>query len=124
MAFLDETGLATFLSYVKAWGRATFASKTDTQTIEGATEFTLPITGSVTGSSGSCTGNAATASAVAWSGVTGKPSTFTPSSHAHGNLTNDGKVGSAAGKPLVTGTDGAVQAGAMITEAQIDALFS
>lgn len=65
MAFLNETGLATFLSYLKAWARATFASKTDSQTIEGATTFTLPIAGSVTGSSGSCTGNAATASAFA-----------------------------------------------------------
>lgn len=65
MAFLNETGLATFLSYLKAWARATFASKTDSQTIEGATTFTLPIAGSVTGSSGSCTGNAGTASKLA-----------------------------------------------------------
>ena len=42
----------------------------------------------------SCSGNAATASSVAWSGVTGKPSSFTPASHTHdylpltgGNLT-------------------------------------
>ena len=31
----------------------------------------------------SCSGNAATATNVAWSGVTGKPSTFTPSGHTH-----------------------------------------
>ncbi len=31
---------------------------------------------------------------VAWNDITGKPSTFTPSSHTHGNITNDGKVGS------------------------------
>lgn len=30
-----------------------------------------------------CSGNAATATNVAWSGVTGKPSTFTPSGHTH-----------------------------------------
>ena len=30
-----------------------------------------------------CTGNAATASAVAWTNITGKPSTFSPSSHSH-----------------------------------------
>lgn len=30
--------------------------------------------------------------------------------HVHGNITNDGKVGSASGKVLVTGTGGAVQA--------------
>ena len=31
----------------------------------------------------SITGNAATASSVAWSGITGKPSSYTPSSHNH-----------------------------------------
>ena len=40
------------------------------------------------------------------------PASFTPSSHTHGNITNDGKVGTAANKPLITGTDGVVQAGA------------
>lgn len=30
-----------------------------------------------------CTGNAATASSVAWSGITNKPTSFTPSSHTH-----------------------------------------
>lgn len=39
------------------------------------------------------------------------PASFTPSSHTHGNLTNDGKVGTTANKPLITGTDGVVQAG-------------
>ena len=32
-------------------------------------------------------------------------------SHSHGNITNDGKVGTTANKPLITGTGGAVQAG-------------
>ena len=58
MAFLNETGLATFLAYVKAWARATFASKTDTQTIEGATTFRQTITGNISG-------NAATATKLA-----------------------------------------------------------
>lgn len=39
------------------------------------------------------------------------PASFTPASHTHGNLTNDGKVGTTANKPLITGTDGVVQAG-------------
>lgn len=41
--------------------------------------------GSITASSfiGNLNGNASTATNVAWSGVTGKPSTFTPSSHEH-----------------------------------------
>ena len=69
-------------------------------------------------------GTAGEASSVAWENITDKPSTFPPSSHAHGNLTNEGKIGSAAGKPLVTGASGTVQTGAMITGSQIDALFS
>ena len=35
----------------------------------------------------------------------------TPTSHAHGSITNDGKVGTAANKPLITGTNGVVSAG-------------
>ena len=38
-------------------------------------------------------------------------------SHMHGNITNDGKVGTASGKPLVTGTGGAVEAGSFGTTA-------
>ena len=33
-----------------------------------------------------CTGNAASASSVAWSGITGKPSSYTPSTHNHDSL--------------------------------------
>ena len=55
MAFLNETGLATFLSYLKAWARATFASKTDTQTIEGTTTFSQTVTGSISGNAGTAT---------------------------------------------------------------------
>ena len=33
----------------------------------------------------------------------------TPTAHTHGNLTNDGKIGSVPGLPLITGTAGAVQ---------------
>ena len=39
--------------------------------------------------------------------VAGKAS----ATHTHGNISNDGKVGTAANKPLITGTGGAVQAG-------------
>ena len=38
----------------------------------------------------SISGNAATASSVAWGNVTGKPSTFTPSSHTHSYITSKG----------------------------------
>lgn len=46
-------------------------------------------------------GAAPVASSVAWIDVTDKPSTFPPSSHAHGNLTNDGKL-STASRAVVT----------------------
>ena len=47
-------------------------------------------------------GDVTEAESVPWSGVTGKPSAFTPSSHSHGSITNDGKVGTASGRPLIT----------------------
>lgn len=44
---------------------------------------------------GSVAGNASSASSVAWSNVTGKPSTFTPSSHTH-NYAGSSSAGGAA----------------------------
>ena len=38
-------------------------------------------------------------------------SVYASLNHTHGNLTNDGKVGSTANKPLITGTNGVVTAG-------------
>lgn len=35
--------------------------------------------------------------------------------HVHGNITSDGKIGTAATKPIITGTGGALQAGAFGT---------
>jgi hypothetical protein len=37
--------------------------------------------------------------------------TTAPASHTHGNLTNDGKIGTTANLPLKTGTNGVVEAG-------------
>jgi trimeric autotransporter adhesin len=45
--------------------------------------------------------------------------TTAPASHAHGNLTNDGKVGSTSGLPLVTTTAGAVTTLALGTANQV-----
>ena len=39
----------------------------------------------------------------------------TPKSHTHGNITNDGKVGSTSGKPLITTTNGLVTTGSFGT---------
>ena len=43
----------------------------------------------------------------------------TPTSHTHGNLTNDGKLGSTSGLPVVTTTDGAVTTLALGTAGQV-----
>jgi hypothetical protein len=42
---------------------------------------------------------------------------FAAASHTHGNLSNDGKIGTTSGLPLKTGTDGVVEAGAFGTGA-------
>ena len=55
------------------------------------------------------------AAAVPWSGITSKPSSFTPASHTHGNITNDGKVGTTLGYAVYTTTGGAVTAGSLAT---------
>jgi len=38
-----------------------------------------------------------------------------PASHAHGNVTNDGKIGTTSGLPVVTGSAGVLQAGSFGT---------
>ena len=53
---------------------------------------------------------------ISWNDVTGKPSSFTPASHAHGNITNAGAIGSTSGKVVVTGTSGVLTTSDMITE--------
>ena len=57
------------------------------------------------------------ASSVDWSGVINKPTTFTPSSHTHGKITNDGKIGTDDNKPLITTTGGVVTTGSFGTAA-------
>jgi len=60
-------------------------------------------------------------STVATSGsyddLSNKPATMTPTSHTHGNITNDGKIGSNANKPLITTTDGTITTGSFGTTA-------
>lgn len=53
---------------------------------------------------GSVAGNASSASSVAWSNVTGKPSTFTPASHTHtkSQITDFPALGTAAAKNVRT----------------------
>lgn len=47
---------------------------------------------------------AGTASSVPWSGITDKPSKFSPSSHSHGNITNAGELGTAL-RVVITNSD-------------------
>lgn len=86
---VDINGLREFKNKIVGADSTYVQTTAVDQTIAGTKTFSKPIVGSVTGSSGSCTGNAATAttaataSSVPWSGVTGKPSTYAPSSHTH-----------------------------------------
>jgi hypothetical protein len=57
------------------------------------------------------------ASDRAWANLTGKPSTFTPSAHTHGNISNTGAIGSTANLPLITTTSGVVTVGSFGTTA-------
>lgn len=71
------------------------------------------------------TGTAAglTAQYIDWNASTGgtsianKPTTMTPTSHMHGNITNAGLIGSTAYLPIITGTGGLLQAGSFGTGA-------
>ena len=58
---------------------------------------------------------------INWNDVQNKPSTFTPSSHTHGNITDDGKVGTNtyANKILVTGSGGVVTIASTISTLSI-----
>ena len=50
-------------------------------------------------------------------GHTHNKSDITDFTHAHGNLTNDGKLGTTANKPLITGTGGVITTGSFGTSA-------
>lgn len=73
----------------KAWKRIPMADGTGASGTWGI---------NITGSSASCTGNAASATSVAWSGITGKPSTFTPSSHTHDYIASLGATAPQTGR--------------------------
>ena len=53
----------------------------------------------------------------AYSSLSGTPSTFAPSSHVHGNISNAGAIGSTANLPLITTTSGVITVGAFGTSA-------
>ena len=51
----------------------------------------------------------------AYGSLSGIPSTFAPSSHAHGNITNAGAIGATASLPIITGASGVLQVGSFGT---------
>ena len=64
-------------------------------------------------------GSLATQSSVAYSSLTGIPSSFAPSAHTHGAVTNDGKIGTTSGLLVVTTTGGALTTAGAITGNQV-----
>lgn len=53
----------------------------------------------------------------AYGSLSGVPSTFAPSAHTHGNITNAGAIGSTTGLPIVTTASGVLTAGSFGTTA-------
>lgn len=62
------------------------------------------------------------ATSGSYADLTGIPSTFTPSSHAHGNVTSDGRIGSASGQIVVTGTGGVLSTAATVSASSVSGL--
>ena len=86
-----DAGVGTGHMYFRTrsdWATSTWGDWKHLLDSSNYTTYTVTKTG--TGASGTwginISGNAATASSVAWGNVTGKPSTYTPSSHTHSYL--------------------------------------
>lgn len=60
---------------------------------------------------------ATVATSGSYSDLSNKPTSMTPSSHSHGNITNAGAIGTTANKPLITTTNGAITTGSFGTTA-------
>jgi hypothetical protein len=92
--------------WLSAWDGS--IEKAKLSTVVGRARSTFLFVGdSVPNTSVSGLGTAATADSTA----------FAAASHTHGNLTNDGKVGTTANLPLKTGTSGVIEAGSFGTAA-------
>ena len=78
------------------------ANTSHTHTVSDVTDFPTLATVATSGS---------------YNDLSNKPTTMTPTSHTHGNITNDGKIGSNANKPLITTTGGTVTTGSFGTSA-------
>jgi len=108
---VDINGLREFKNKLVGTDSAYVQTGAVDQTVGGTKTFSKPIAGSVTGSSGSCTGNAATATradsaanadtatnanyansagSVAWGNVSGRPTAVSQFSNDSGYITTDG----------------------------------
>lgn len=57
-----------------------------------------------------------------WADLSNVPAAFPPNSHTHGSITNDGKIGTASGKIVVTGSGGTLAAADTISAASVSGL--
>lgn len=92
LAYLDWTGQQTSCTWFATWDESTYSGKPTVRAMSAAnmrSSLNVPTRtgGDASGTWGiNISGNAATASSVAWGNITGKPSTFSPSSHTHNYL--------------------------------------
>jgi hypothetical protein len=123
-AISDVTGLQTALDGKQASGSYAASSHTHGNVTNdgkiGSTADKLVVTGTAGALTTATIGTGLTYSggtlsasgggSPAWADITGKPSTFTPSSHEHGNITNDGLIGgnTASGRFVVTDDGGSL----------------
>ena len=89
------------------------------QTITGVKTFSEVINGSITGNAGTATKlkNSVTINGVAFDGSANITITANPNSHIHGNITNEGAIGTTANKPIITTTNGVLTTGTFGTTA-------
>ena len=89
------------------------------QTITGVKTFSEVINGSITGNAGTADKlkNTVNINGVAFDGSSDITITANPNSHSHGNITNEGAIGTAANKPIITTTNGVLTTGAFGTTA-------
>ena len=121
LKFLDKTGLDTLWAKIKA--RITSAiQELDVSSVGGEGKYISAISEtdgkiSATATTMDTTPTANSTKAVTSGGIKtaldGKSST----SHTHGSITNDGKIGTTANLPVITGTGGAVTTGSFSTTA-------
>lgn len=109
--YASKTARYVLAAPATAAGAPTFRALTNADVGLGNVENTKLSTWA--GSGNITTIGTLTSGTVPWARLSGVPSTMTPSSHTHGNITNDGKIGTAANQAAYTTTNGVVTAGTL-----------